>query len=148
MKRVSCDISTHFACYLYSTKQTCIIKTMSKHSQQYYTSEQLIRDLLPHDFLSPNSDTQPGRVKQVLILCDICTCYMRYLYSKEQRWIIIAFSCSSRTHPNFVLQAREIEIFYEDCKLAAPLGFSKRLWASFSCPSVTSCLAFDVLRFL
>ena len=25
--------------------------------------------------------------------------------------------------PNFVLQVREIEIFCEDCKLAAPVGF-------------------------
>ena len=28
-----------------------------------------------------------------------------------------------RTHPNFVSQAREIGIFCEDCKLAAPLAF-------------------------
>ena len=27
------------------------------------------------------------------------------------------------THPNLVSQAREIENFCEDCKLAAPLGF-------------------------
>jgi len=26
-------------------------------------------------------------------------------------------------HPNFVSHAREISIFCEDCKLAAPLGF-------------------------
>ena len=36
---------------------------------------------------------------------------------------LIAFFRSSRTHLNFVSQAREIEIFCEDCKLAAPLGF-------------------------
>ena len=33
----------------------------------------------------------------------------------------------SRKHPNFVSQAREIEIFFEDCKLAAPLGFFRGL---------------------
>ena len=37
--------------------------------------------------------------------------------------IVIAFSRSSRTHPNFVSQVREIKIFCEDCKLAAPVGF-------------------------
>lgn len=37
--------------------------------------------------------------------------------------MIIAFSRNERTHPNFVSQAREIEIFCEDCKLVAPLGF-------------------------
>ena len=36
---------------------------------------------------------------------------------------VIAFSRNERTHPNFVSQAREIEIFCEDCKLAAPLSF-------------------------
>ena len=35
----------------------------------------------------------------------------------------IAFSSNERTHPNFVSQEREIEIFCEDCKLAAPVGF-------------------------
>ena len=37
--------------------------------------------------------------------------------------IVIAFSRSSRTHPNFVSQVQEIKIFCEDCKLAAPVGF-------------------------
>ena len=43
--------------------------------------------------------------------------------------VIISFDCvlsfprNERTHPNFVSQAREIEIFCEDCKLAAPLSF-------------------------
>ena len=35
--------------------------------------------------------------------------------------MIIAFS---RTYPNFASQAREIEIFCEDCKLAAPLDLA------------------------
>ena len=34
--------------------------------------------------------------------------------------MIIAFS---RKHPNFASQARAIESFCEDCKLAAPLAF-------------------------
>ena len=37
--------------------------------------------------------------------------------------IIIEFSRNERTYPNFVSQAREIEIFCEHCKLAAPLAF-------------------------
>ena len=37
----------------------------------------------------------------------------------------------SRKHPNFVWQAREIEIFFEDCKLAAPLGFFQGPWPSY-----------------
>ena len=48
--------------------------------------------------------------------------------------IIIAFSRSSRTHPNLVsqaLQVREIEIFV-DCKLAAPLGFCRGIGPRFS----------------
>ena len=36
---------------------------------------------------------------------------------------IVVFSRNERTHPNLVSQAREIEIFHEDCKLAAPVGF-------------------------
>ena len=36
---------------------------------------------------------------------------------------LIAFSRNERTHPNFVSQAPEIQIFCEDCKLAPPLGF-------------------------
>ena len=36
---------------------------------------------------------------------------------------LIAFSRNERTHPNFVSQAQEIEIFCEDCKLAPPVGF-------------------------
>ena len=36
-------------------------------------------------------------------------------------------------HPNFVSQMREIEIFCEDCKLAAPVGFFQGHRASFSC---------------
>ena len=36
--------------------------------------------------------------------------------------IVVEFSRSSRTHPNWVTQAREID-FCEGCKLAAPLGF-------------------------
>ena len=43
--------------------------------------------------------------------------------SKNGPWSLIAFSRNERTHPNFVLQAPEIEIFCEDCKLAPPLGF-------------------------
>ena len=39
------------------------------------------------------------------------------------QFLIIAFSRNERTHPNLVSQAREIEIFCEDCKLAAPLSF-------------------------
>ena len=38
-------------------------------------------------------------------------------------YIFIAFSRKERMHPNFVKQAWEIEIFCQDCKLAAPLGF-------------------------
>ena len=34
-------------------------------------------------------------------------------------------------HPNLVSQAQEIEIFCEDCKLAASLGLFQGLWASF-----------------
>ena len=37
--------------------------------------------------------------------------------------ILIAFSRNEGTHHNLVSQAREIEIFCEDCKLAAPVGF-------------------------
>ena len=33
-------------------------------------------------------------------------------------------------------------------QIGRPLRFFQGLWASFSCPSVTSCLAFDVLGFL
>ena len=36
---------------------------------------------------------------------------------------LIAFSRNERTHPNFVSQAPEIQIFCEDCKLEPPLGF-------------------------
>ena len=38
-------------------------------------------------------------------------------------YMIVAFSRNERTHPNFVSQAPEIQIFCEDCKLAPPLGF-------------------------
>ena len=37
--------------------------------------------------------------------------------------VIVAFSRNERTHPNFVSRAREIEIFCDDFKLAAPLSF-------------------------
>ena len=36
---------------------------------------------------------------------------------------LIAFSRNERTHPNFISQAPEIQIFCEDCKLVPPLGF-------------------------
>ena len=36
---------------------------------------------------------------------------------------VFAFSRNERTHPNFVSQAQEIEIFCEDCQLAAPVSF-------------------------
>ena len=42
--------------------------------------------------------------------------------------MVIAFSRNERTHPNLVLQAQEIQIFCEDCKLGAPLAF----WRGFS----------------
>lgn len=41
--------------------------------------------------------------------------------------LVIAFSRTERTHPNFVSKVREIEIFCEDCKLAIPLGFLRAL---------------------
>jgi hypothetical protein len=63
---------------------------------------------------------------------------------------LIAFSRNERTHPNFVSQAREIEIFCEDCKLAAPLGFFRgsgprcRLHRlCHSCACALSCLSFE-----
>ena len=37
--------------------------------------------------------------------------------------IIIEFSWNGRKHPNYVSQERDIKIFCEDCKLAAPPGF-------------------------
>ena len=56
---------------------------------------------------------------------------------------IIAFSRNERTHPNLVSQAREIEIFW-----TANCRFLQGLWASFSCPSVTSCLPSFVASFV
>ena len=53
-----------------------------------------------------------------------------------EKWNIIAFSKNEKTYPNFVSQAREIEIFCEDCKLAAPFSFFSGLWASFLCTSI------------
>ena len=42
---------------------------------------------------------------------------------KYRESFIFAFSRNERTHPNFVSQAPEIQIFCEDCKLVPPLGF-------------------------
>ena len=46
--------------------------------------------------------------------------------------IIIAFSRNERTHPNFVSQAQEIEIFCEDCQLAVPVSFFRGFEPRFS----------------
>ena len=62
----------------------------------------------------------------------------------------IAFSRSSRTHPNLVSQAsqaREIEIFC-GLQIGRPSRFLQGLWASFSSPSVTSCLLSFVVSFV
>ena len=50
---------------------------------------------------------------------DFCTCQEEQVLFR----LFIAFSRNERTHPNLVSQAREIEIFCEDCKLATPLSF-------------------------
>ena len=47
-------------------------------------------------------------------------------------------------HPYFVKQAREIEIFCEDCKLAAPLGFFSGLRPRFVyIGDVIPCVSFS-----
>ena len=56
------------------------------------------------------------------------TWVIRIQDESQASWNVIAFSrnertLSSRTHPKFVSWAREMEIFCEDCKLAAPLNF-------------------------
>ena len=68
--------------------------------------------------------------------------------------LFIAFSRNERTHPNLVSQAsqaREIETFC-GLQIGRPCKFLQGLWASFSCPSVTSCLlsfaSFVVFDFL
>ena len=64
--------------------------------------------------------------------------------------LIIAFSRNERTHPNLVSQAsqaREIEIFC-GLQIGRPCRFLQGLWASFSCPSVTSCLLSFVASFV
>ena len=63
---------------------------------------------------------------------------------------IIAFSRNERTHPNLVSQAsqaREIETFC-GLQIGRPCRFLQGLWASFSCPSVTSCLLSFVASFV
>ena len=71
--------------------------------------------------------------------------------------LLIAFSRYERTHPNFVSQARETEIF--GLQFGRPSKFLQGLWASFLCPLGTklgqvilpsvlaSFVLFDVLRF-
>ena len=59
---------------------------------------------------------------------------------------IIAFSRNERTHPNLVSQAREIEIC--GLQIGRPNRFLQGLWASFSCPSITSWLLFFVASFV
>ena len=59
---------------------------------------------------------------------------------------IVAFSRNERTHPNLVSQAREIEIC--GLQIGRPCRFLQGLWASFSCPSVTSCLLSFVASFV
>ena len=64
--------------------------------------------------------------------------------------VFIAFSRNERTHPNLVSQAsqaREIEIFC-GLQIGRPCRFLQGLWASFSCPSVTSCLLSFVASFV
>ena len=64
--------------------------------------------------------------------------------------IIIAFSRNERTHPNLVSQAsqaREIETFC-GLQIGRPSRFLQGLWASFLCPSVTSCLLSFVASFV
>ena len=46
------------------------------------------------------------------------TAYLKYLFQ-----YLVAFLRNERTHPNFVSQALEIQIFCEDCKLVPPPGF-------------------------
>ena len=60
--------------------------------------------------------------------------------------LIFAFSRNERTHPNLVSQAREIEIC--GLQIGRPCWFLQGLWASFSCPSVTSCLLSFVASFV
>ena len=70
---------------------------------------------------------------------------------------LVAFSRNERTNPNLVSQAREIEVFC-GLQIGRPSRFLQGLWASFLCPSVTSCtscllsfvasfVVFDFLRF-
>ena len=47
----------------------------------------------------------------------------RRMKVEDSQTFVIAFSRNERTHPNFVSQAPEIQIFCENCKLAPPLGF-------------------------
>ena len=58
------------------------------------------------------------------VLCFTCvgTSLSRCLFLKRSE-DLVAFSRNERTHPYFVSQAPEIQIFCEDCKLAPPLGF-------------------------
>jgi len=73
---------------------------------------------------------------------------LHIILQKSAILVVIAFSRNQRTHPKFVSQAREIEIFCEDCKSARPSRFFQGLLASFSCPSATSCLFFFVASFV
>ena len=67
---------------------------------------------------------------------------------------LIAFSRNERTHPNLVSQAREIEIFCEDCKLATPLSFFRGFEPRFrvdllrhACSPLCFFLRFSLNRF-
>ena len=68
----------------------------------------------------------------------LCVYILHSLYTPD---ILIAFSRNERTHPNFVSQEREMEIFCEDCKLAAPVGFFGGFGPSFRVHGVKSTRA-------
>ena len=62
-----------------------------------------------------------------------CKKYLPAIFLRQYFHVcIIAFSRNERTHPNFVSQAQEIEIFCEDCQLAAPVSFFRGFEPRFS----------------
>lgn len=68
-----------------------------------------------------------SRIKDYFFLNIFCLKSSYFHWIVFEIYYIIAFLRKERMHPNFLsacLQLRKIKGFCEDCKLAAPLGFS------------------------
>lgn len=63
--------------------------------------------------------------------------------SPKTKLMEIAFLRNRRMHPKFVLAYLQLKknFFFEQCKLATPLGFLQAFWVWFLCPSATSFLS-------